>query len=162
MGVIKGYFPTGFRSSPAPYVQALVRLPRLGSFSLVNLLADTGADNTTLSLIDVERMNLDCRRLSNRSLVPVTGSGGDQLCYQEEAVLFFRDQDAQSYVFTITIHIPKRGRRGEEANRQRELPSIPGRDVINQCSTLIDFQKGAVEFTPPEGAKLPTATRRLI
>lgn len=158
---VKGYFPTGFHEMPAPYVQAFLVLPRLILQGLVNFMIDTGADNTTLSLVDVERMNLDYRRLRRDSLTPVIGIGGTQYFYGEEAVILMRDENSQIYNFQIHIHIPKRGVRSQ-ANRQRKLPSILGRDIINQIKTTIDFHDGVVDLVPPTGARLPIAMRRLI
>jgi len=158
---VKGYFPTGFHTLPAPYVQAALVLPRLGLQGLINFLIDTGADNTTLSLIDVERMNLDYRRLRRDSQTPVEGIGGEQYFYQEEAVLILRDENGEIYTFPIHAHIPKRGG-GSQANRQRKLPSVLGRDIINQIRLSVDFHDGVVELMPPAGAKLPVAMRRLI
>jgi len=62
---------------PAPYVQAFLLLPRLELQGLIDFLIDTGADNTTLSLIDLERINLDYRRLKRDSLRSVRGIGGE-------------------------------------------------------------------------------------
>jgi hypothetical protein len=158
---VKGYFPTGFHTLPAPYVQAALLLPRLRLEGLVNFMIDTGADNTTLSLIDVERMNLDYRRLKRDSLVPVEGIAGEQYFYREEAILMLRDENGEIYIFPIDVHIPKRGG-ASQSNRQRRLPSVLGRDVVNQCSIVIGFHDGVVELVPPAGAKLPVAMRRLI
>ncbi|MBA7480330.1 hypothetical protein ES707_15781 [subsurface metagenome] len=158
---VKGYFPTGFHTLPAPYVQAFLVLPRIELRGLINFMIDTGADNTTLSLIDVERMNLDYRRLRRDSQTPVDGIGGEQYFYQEEAVLIIRDENGEIYTFPIHAHIPKRGR-GEQANRQRKLPSVLGRDVINQVRLSVDFHDGIVELTPPVGARVPVSMRRLI
>jgi hypothetical protein len=47
---IEGYYKTGLMLLPAPYVQALVFLPRLNVSAAVELLIDTGADNTCLHL----------------------------------------------------------------------------------------------------------------
>jgi len=100
---IRGYFPTGYHPLPAPYVQAALLLPRLRLRGLINFMIDTGADNTTLSLIDVERMDLDYRRLRRDSLVPVQGIAGEQLFYQEEGIVMFRDDNAKTYVFPIDV-----------------------------------------------------------
>ena len=158
---IKGFFPTGFHELPAPCVQAALFLPRLNLYGLVSFMIDTGADNTTLSLIDVERMNISYRRLKRKSLIGVEGIAGEQSFYQEEAVIILRDDDAQTYMFPINIHVPQR-RKGNQAHQQRRLPSLLGRDVVNQCSMTVNFHGGCVEITPPEGVRVPIATRRLL
>ena len=158
---IKGFFPTGYHTQPAPYVQAALFLPRLQLHGLISFMIDTGADNTTLSLIDVERISLKYNRLKRGSLVGVEGIAGEQLFYQEQGVLMFRDEDSKTYLFEISIHIPRRGRTGR-AEQQRRLPSVLGRDVIDQCGIFINFHEGVIELRPPEGARLPVAMRRLL
>ncbi|MBI4285118.1 MAG: hypothetical protein HY670_04350 [Chloroflexi bacterium] len=158
---IKGFFPTGFHMLPAPSVQAALFLPRLNLQGLTSFMIDTGADNTTLSLSDVERINLSYRQIKRSSAVGVEGIAGEQLFYQEAALLIFRAEDAKQYVFSIMVHIPRRGTSGQ-AEQQRRLPSILGRDVINQCRLVVSFHEGIVELVPPEGAMLPVAMRRLL
>ena len=159
---IKGFFPTGIHPLPAPYVQAALFLPRLQSHGLISFMIDTGADNTTLSLIDVERLNLSYRRLKRNSLVEVEGFGGEQHCYTEYAILLFRDEDSKTYYFSINVHIPKKGKTRDQREQQRRLLSVMGRDVIDQCDIRINFQQGVVELIPPEGTRIPVATRRLL
>jgi hypothetical protein len=158
---IIGYYPTGFHTLPAPYVQAALLMPRLQVQGLVNFLIDSGADNTTLSLLDVERMNLDCRKLNHNSLVPVRGIAGEQHFYLEQAVVMFRNENSETYAFSIDIHIPKRGDKGR-INQQRNLPSLLGRDVVNQCKLTMDFHSGVIALEPPVGTKLPVQMQRLI
>ena len=136
-------------------------LPRQKLFGLISFMIDTGADNTTLSLIDVERLNLSYRRLRRGSLAPVEGIAGEQFFYREEAILILREEDGKTYTFPIDIHIPKKGK-GKRAEQQRRLPSVLGRDVVNQCGLMVHFYQGKVELTPPEGARLPVAMRRLL
>lgn len=159
---IKGFFPTGYQSLPAPHVQAFLFFPRLKVQGLVNFMIDTGADNTTLSLIDIERLNVDYRRLKRNSLVPVLGFGGERTCFREEALIVMRDEDARTYYLPTYIHIPKRGKNRIDREEQRKLLSVLGRDLINQCTLNTDFQQGVVELTPPEGARLESAMRRLL
>ena len=158
---VKGYFPTGYHLTPAPYVQAYLFLPRLNLHGLISFMIDTGADNTTLSLIDVERLNITYRRLK-RNLVGVEGIAGEQSFYHQEALIMFREEASTTYLFLVDIHIPKKGIYFKERELQRRLPSILGRDITNQCNLLINYQGGIIELTPPEGAKRPMPTRRLL
>ena len=48
--------PAGY---PAPFLQAVVELPRLGLRNEVDFLVDTGADNTVLNPFDILNLNLD-------------------------------------------------------------------------------------------------------
>jgi len=158
---IKGFFPTGYHLLPAPYVQAALMLPRLQLHGLINFMIDTGADNTTLSLIDVERINIGYRRLRRASLVGVEGIAGEQSFYQEAAMIMFREEDATTYLFPVNVHIPKKGK-SRAIEQQRRLPSVLGRDILNYCNFTVNYQQGTVELIPPEGAKLPVPTRRLL
>ena len=155
---IIGYYPTGFHTLPAPYVQAAVLIPKIPSQGLVNFLIDTGADNTTLSLLDIERIALDYRKLNLRSPVPVKGIAGEVFFYQVQAVIMFRDENNDLYAFNMDIHIPKRGDR-RKINEQRQLPSILGRDIINQCKLTVDFHNGSINIEPPAGVKGPVPRR---
>ena len=158
---VKGYYPTGYHILPAPYVQALLLLPRLQLQLLVNFMIDTGADFTTLSLSDVERMNLDYRLLRGSSTASIQGIGGSHFFYQQQALLFLRDEADDIYNFQIVVNIPRRGTR-QQANEQRQLPSVLGRDILNQCIFVSNYPGGTVEITPPIGAKLPLPMPRLI
>jgi hypothetical protein len=158
---IKGFFPTGYHLMPAPYVQAYFFLPRLNLHGLISFMIDTGSDNTTLSLIDVERLNISYRRL-RRTLIGVEGIAGEQSFYQEDALIMFREEEATTYMFFVDVHIPKKSRYSNEREMQRRLPSILGRDIINQCGLAINYQNGTIELTPPEGARRPVPTRRLL
>jgi predicted aspartyl protease len=159
---IKGFFPTGYHLLPAPYVQAYFFLPRQDTHGLISFMIDTGADTTTLSLIDVERLNLSYRRLRRASLTDVQGIAGEQSFYQEEALIMFREENSTTYLFPIDVHIPKKGLLSRDRELQRRLPSILGRDVIDQCGLTINYQQGTIELVPPEGAKRPIPTRRLL
>jgi len=158
---IKGFFPTGFQTLPAPFVQAALFSPRLNLQGLINFMIDTGADNTTLSLMDVERLNVNYRRLKRRSRVEIAGFGGDQWCYGEEAIVILRDEDANTYIFPIDVHIPVKGKKHEQREQQRRLVSVLGRDVINQCKLIVNFHEGVLEIIAPEGTRLPVAMRAL-
>jgi hypothetical protein len=125
-------------------------------------MIDTGADSTTLSLIDVERLNLSYRKFRRASLIGVQGIAGEQSFYQEEALIMFREEDSTTYLFPIDVHIPKKADFSHDRELQRRLPSILGRDIINQCNFTINYQRGIIELIPPEGAKRPMPTRRLL
>ena len=107
---IKGFFPTGINPLPAPHVQAILFLPRLSAQGTIIFMMDTGADSTTVSLIDAERLNIHYRRLRPSSLIDVSGFGGDQKCFKEDAVLIFRDDNGTPCYFAVNLFIPKKGK----------------------------------------------------
>jgi predicted aspartyl protease len=157
--VIKGFFPTGFHTSPAPFVQAYLLLPKLNIEGLINFLIDSGADITTLSILDAERLSIDYRRLQH-NLVNVDGVGGEQSFYQEDALLMVRDESSETYMFQIKIDITRRIK--AKIKQQRRLPSVLGRDIMNQCNLIVNYQQAIIELTPPQGAKMQVPTRRLL
>jgi len=159
---IKGFFPTGIDPMPAPHVQAFLFLPRINSQGSVIFMLDTGADSTTVSLIDVERLNVSYRRLKPSSLIDVSGFGGDQKCFKEDAILIFNDDGGTTCYFPISLCIPKKGRTTKMREQQRRLASVIGRDVIGQCQFNVEYRKGLAELIPPTSASHPTPTRRLI
>lgn len=160
---IKGYFPTGIIRLPAPHVQAVVFLPRLNINGLASFMIDTGADSTTLSLIDSERLNINYRRLKPTSKVPVVGFGGEQHCYVESGIILMRDDDdGTTCYFTLDLHIPVKGANSKQREQQRKIMSVVGRDLISQCDFRVHYQQGIIELVAPQAAKYPSATRRLL
>lgn len=160
---IKGYFPTGIIQLPAPHVQAAIFLPRLNINGFASFMLDTGADNTTLSLIDSERLNINHRRLRPSSLIPVTGFGGEQYCYVESGIVLLRDDDdGTTCYFSLNVHIPRKGKNSVEREQQRKIMSVIGRDLISQCEFRVHYQQGIIELTAPQAAKFPVPTRRLL
>ena len=116
-----------------------------------------GVDGTALP-----SLNLNYRKLSRASITGVQGIAGEQSFYQEEALIMFREEDSTTYLFPIGVHIPKKADFGHDRELQRRLPSILGRDIINQCDLSINYQRGTMELIPPEGARRPMPTRRLL
>jgi len=86
---------------------------------------------------------------------------GEQHFYLEQAIIMFRDENSETYAFSINIHVPKRGDKGK-VNQQRNIPSLLGRDIINQCNMKMDFHSGVIALEPPAGTKLPVQMQRLI
>jgi hypothetical protein len=119
-------------------------------------------DITKISTSYVERLNLTYRKLRRASLTGVQGIAGEQSFYQEEAFIMFREEDSTTYLFSVGAHIPKKADSGHDRELQRRLPFILGRDIINQCNLTVNYQRGPIELIPPEGAKRPMPTRRLL
>lgn len=65
---IQGFFKTGIQLLPAPYVQALVILPRLQVSAQVDFLIDTGSDTTNLHPQDTVRFPINFQRMRRSTL----------------------------------------------------------------------------------------------
>ena len=70
---IEGHYQPKHPAPSAPYVRAIVELPRLNIWDFVHFLADTGADNTTMHPDDVSNLRIDFTRL-NRPTPEAAGS----------------------------------------------------------------------------------------
>ena len=79
--------PAGY---PAPFLQAVVELPRLGLSNEVDFPLDTGADNTVLNPFDILNLNLDRIRLHPPD-ARSRGIGGQLDYHTEPANLHFLD-----------------------------------------------------------------------
>lgn len=144
---IAGYFDSG--NEPAPFVEARVHLPRPGLTSTVDFLLDTGADATTLHPGDTGKMPIDLSTLSTES-ISVRGIGGEMRYVQEEALVYIEDGDTGGWHrFSIHVHIAPLG----EHDTLRGLPSVLGRDILNDCRCIFDAGQSLVSLEPRPSAQ---------
>lgn len=127
---IDGYYKND--SPPAPYVYGEIYLPQLRLRGDIEFLLDTGADATSLMPNDMALMGVDISRIRER-YQSVRGVGGQARYKTTKAVLRFQDHDAFGHFqeFEIDIHLMA-GREGQQ------LPSLLGRDVLNECECTLD------------------------
>ncbi len=131
---IEGYYRSGFNLLPAPHVQALVRLPRLGKLALVDFLIDTGADNTCIHIGDVAKLEIDYRRLRKSSRSTAEGVGGSLDYYREPGFLVFNTTNGETQAMGLDIHICQRS----DHPSIQGLPSLLGRDFLNLCNVTMN------------------------
>lgn len=141
---IEGYYKTGIQLLPAPHVQAVVRLPRIGIEGTIDFLIDTGADITCLHPGDVTKLEVPYRRMRRSTIVSPSGVGGSFNYYRELGELFFRDQDGSIRVFVSLVHICQKTR----SRAIQGLPSLLGRDLLNLCSFSTDKSRNQVLIEP--------------
>src|SRR5262245_48262631 len=116
-------------TSGAPYIEARVSFPRLGLRGLVSFLVDTGADGTVLMPIDSLKLGVDFGSLRNPT--SSQGVGGIAHGFNERVVLSFSDRrHVFSYVLRIEVLAP--------AAHNMRLPSLLGRDILDQWRCIID------------------------
>ena len=129
---------------PAPHIGARVYLlsQRL-SFDL-DFLLDTGADATMLSPGDVLKFGIDVNVLQGQ-LRFYTGIGGSMRTVEEDARITFYDEDTgeRRDVFT-TLYIAA----VENSGPLTRLPSILGRDILNEHLCTLDARAGRVTLEP--------------
>lgn len=123
-----------------PYVGGRLLLPRIRASANLSFLIDTGADRSTLMPADAIKMGIDHKKLINPTVVG--GMGGDAVCFQETAVLAFDEPNRNliRYYF-IKIMIP------EVHPDLIRMPSIIGRDILDQWRMSYDPSRNSVSFT---------------
>ena len=120
--MVVGYF--SFRGRP--FVRVLITIPRLGIQRAVDLLVDTGADNTCLNHRDAAYLRLfpEVLRESERSYA--TGIGGSSLYFREDARLVFLDADDDPpREYDVSLRI------ADMSDAPTSIPSLLGRDILN-------------------------------
>lgn len=116
-----------------PYIHCRINLPRLGISDTIHFLLDTGAARTAIHPWDGERLGLPYRRLSGN--INMRGIGGISRYFLEPAILTFPDESLTlEYEYRVDIGIMPYG----SAPHIRLLPSILGRDVLNNWRILYD------------------------
>ena len=125
-------------TSGAPYLEALVILPRLKIKSGISFMVDTGADMTVLMPADAVKMGINYGRLQPGE--PLTGIGGDCKSFSEKAVLVLSDQDRR-IVFAFDIDMQIADKRAAITN-----PSLLGRNVLNRLRLRYDASKLEIRF----------------
>lgn len=109
-------------------------------------MVDTGADATVLSRSDAESLGVDFAGLEDP--YDVGGIGGTMRMYSVPAAVCLSDGSNERF-FMLPIGIPERI---HDDGGYDEMPSLLGRDIINQSALVYDFPRRKLEFVFP----LPT------
>jgi hypothetical protein len=133
--MIQGFFlPNG-----RPYVVALLLIHDLGVDGLVPLLVDTGSGTTILHAADATNLGVPFGQLSCPG--SARGIGGSRQYYREKStVVLGSDESAQAFDVTIGIAQP------ENTRITDDLPSLLGRDVLNQLRMEYDHRAQELRF----------------
>ena len=129
---------------PAPFIGARVYLLSQKLAFDLDFLLDTGADATMLSPGDVFKFGVDVGALTGQERF-YTGIGGSMRMVQEDARIIFYDEDAGEWhglFTTLLIATP------ENAGPLTRLPSILGRDILNDYLCTLDARQGKVTLDP--------------
>ena len=127
-----------FSARGTPHVEARLYLPRLHIVGRVNFLVDTGATDTLLHPRDGSNLGVPFEELIDPA--ERRGIGGTRTYYGEPAVVLLLDDDSWRR-FDVELYIsPPQAVSGA-------LPSLLGRDVLNQIRMDYYFPSGRLEFT---------------
>ena len=131
--MIAGYFVADGR----PYVRCRLHLPRFQAVEEVDLLVDTGSDNTILHPRAGTRFHIPFEALSDP--VDVTGAGGQHTYFAEPAIVSLYDGAAR-HDFRIDLYI------GKPHPVTDGLDSLLGRDVLNELEMEYAPGRGRLRF----------------
>ena len=121
-----------------PYVEGRVIIQRLNINGIVRFLLDTGADRTCLHPRDARRARMPFDQLGNRRTS--RGIGGSSSYFSETTILAFVDKPQMRF-YELELLI------AEPHERNEELPSLLGRDVINHWYMQYDPAVTRLECT---------------
>lgn len=138
--MIKGFFSPASHDVPAPYVRALVYLPRFRASRWAEFLVDTGADATCLhpkdSLLLLGR--LDWEQLTRPT--SIEGIGGGANYFQEPALLVFTHEGGETDIQPLELYV------AEPTQWNLTLPSVLGREVLLRLGLVLDIRRHEVRL----------------
>ena len=113
-------------------------LPALRLSAEVEFLVDTGADGTSLLPYDLGRVGVDLRAVKG-AYRSADGVGGKVRYKTTKAILRFQDATTLGGFreFEIDLDLIADG-------TDEQLPSLLGRDVLNQCQCRFNAASGSV------------------
>ena len=132
--MIYGYFD----EAGQPWVWVRLTIPRLGIVShWVLFFVDTGADSTCLHPDDGRLIGCPFDALVNPAVFG--GTGGAHTYYIEPAIVSLQEDDT-AFTFEVPLSIAKPHPVADE------VPSLLGRDVLNQVRMDYDFLAGRLDL----------------
>ena len=120
-----------------PFIECLLTIPRLRIETKMYFLVDTGTSSTCLNPRDAKELSVPFDQLGNIS--ELYGVGGAAAYFRELAFLELND-GGRTRFYGVRLLIA----RSTESNPV--LPSLLGRDVVNQWYMHYDPTNGRLEF----------------
>lgn len=130
----------------APYFAVHLRSDTFDGLSW--LLADTGASRTTLLDRDLRLLGVPTETLKPATF-PIVGIGGSVRSFLIHNVEITLHSDEGAYVLQQNLWVVRHDLEQlppEEVSRILRLPSVLGRDIINQFHFTSDYSSGLVQL----------------
>ena len=144
---VEGWYKNRGSAPAAPFVRALVRLPRVGIYGSVDFLVDSGADSCSLHPYDIRSLRIDRSQLK-----PVTatsrGIGGTLSYHVEPAVLYFVGGNNSIQWRCSDFRICADIGDPSVAEVAEELPSLLGRNFQNLGLNVSNSDMGQFAILP--------------
>jgi len=130
----------------APYVKARVICKRLGIDETLIFLVDLGASVTIISPLDAKFLGIPYNRIT-RVRRGVSGVGGRAKTYlMSDTQLIFKSETGNYKAGLNHLFVLKPGSRTLSTD-EKLIPSLLGRDFLNQMALLVDNRHELVLIT---------------
>ena len=135
-------------------MQAVVFCPNVTGFRSVRFLIDTGADYTILSPRDAALLQFAVPPINRETRVSLGGLGGNQTWFfPVEAEVIFGDPYFVWYQWETRIRVYDIWTQDLSSEAWR-VPSLLGRDFLNQCQMDANGLQGILHLTPTPGENI--------
>jgi hypothetical protein len=130
----------------APYVEVRFVCRRFGIDGKILFLIDLGASSTIISETDAQQLKIDYTPLKKLSK-GMTGIGGSAKTYLMEGIELYFESDRGLYRPNMDhIFVIKNATR-HDSKIKKLIPSLLGRDFLNQMALLVDKRQNLVLIT---------------
>lgn len=132
----------------APYIRAIITCPSFHIFSAITFLIDSGASRTTILDSDAIRLGIDHSKL-RRFEDGTTGIGGivDTFIIPDVVLTFRTSEGIHEEQFREIFVLQHTVKGRKIADRIKKLPSLLGRDLINNYKLILNRKEGMVLLT---------------
>ncbi len=135
-------------TSGAPYVEGRLIIPRLLIETNISFLVDTGADLTVLHPQDSVKMKLPFSELTTNGTSDLLGVGANQQSYLvEPAIILFTEPEKRVFGYGVDILICPFDQRAKNAKELLQLPSLLGRDILDNWDISYSKSMNKLEFS---------------
>ena len=144
---VEGWYKDRSPAPPAPFVRAIVKLPRLDIWGNVDFLVDSGADSSSLHPFDIRSLKIEHAKLQPSS-VTGRGIGGELQYHIEAAELYFVGGNDRTWWRCHDFRICAELIDPAIAEAVEGLPSLLGRNFQNLGLSVANPDKGQYAILP--------------
>ena len=142
--VILGHYEADQIKVPRPRVSGYVIFIRLGVQGFVEFLVDSGADSVILHSADVGNIGIPQQMLQENTIRESIGIGGTQEYFSEPGLISFENDEPPYIKCYLDICIAGT----DISTTPHGVPSILGREFLNQCDMRLNYSTGLVALEP--------------